>query len=554
MLKVRHCQLAQAPIDGLAEAQAGVVGLGDGAPAAVDAEERQHVVVIPHGFQIKQQRFVSQPAKRGGGEQRALHTVRRLVAKRHARRAAGGAVRLQIVGQLVEEGLNPGRALQAPEQGAFVRIEIFEGHGFPTAYNEKVTTHALVALLWFALAPAPAPDRWPIEELAVSGNSRYPADRILAASGLKKGDVVGKQDLEAAQKRLMDSGAFSGVGFSYGPAASKKGYRVQFEVIEAPFVYPFRFERLDAPEAELIEVLKRSDPLFADRIPATQPALNRYVRAIEAHLASKGKAEPVSATVAAGESGELMVVFSPAAPPPAVAEVRFRGNTAIPEAKLQSVIAAVAIGIPYTEKRFRELLEANIRPLYEALGRIRVSFPTLTAEQAQDVKGVVVTVEVSEGEIYQLGAVRFQAQGFPEEQLAAAAGLKSGEAADFSAVGAGLDRLRRRLARSGYLKPEVEVERNISDAERKVDLIVRVRPGPQYTFGKLSIQGLDLIGEAEVRRLWALKTGAPFDAEYPDYFLQRVREDGVFDNLGKTRAEAQVNEANLTVDVTLHFR
>lgn len=419
-----------------------------------------------------------------------------------------------------------------------------------------MTTHALTALLWFApaLSWTAPPDRWPIEELTVTGNSRYAADRILAASGLKKGEVVGKQELEAAQKRLMDSGVFSGVGFRYGPMPSRKGYRVQLEVIEAPYVYPFRFERLDAPDIELREVLKRSDPLFADQIPATQPALNRYAKALETYLASKGKAEPVTATVAAEESGELVVVFSPAAPPPAVAEVRFRGNAAIPEAKLQGAIAAVAIGIPYTEKHFRELLEANIRPLYEAQGRIRVSFPALNAERVQDVEGVAVTVEISEGEIYQLGAVRFESQGFPEEKLAEAAALKLGETADFSAVNAALERLRRRLAHSGYLKPDIEVDRSISDAERRVDLIVRVRPGPQYAFGKLSIQGLDLDGESAVRRLWALKTGAPFDADYPNYFLQRVREDGVFDNLGKTRAEAHVNEANLTVDVTLHFR
>ncbi len=29
-----------------------------------------------------------------------------------------------------------------------------------------------------------------------------------------------------------------------------------------------------------------------------------------------------------------------------------------------------------------------------------------------------------------------------------------------------------------------------------------------------------------------MKPGAPFDAGYPDYFLARIAEDGLFDNLG----------------------
>jgi outer membrane translocation and assembly module TamA len=86
-----------------------------------------------------------------------------------------------------------------------------------------------------------------------------------------------------------------------------------------------------------------------------------------------------------------------------------------------------------------------------------------------------------------------------------------------------------------------------------VDLDVIVEPGAQYVFGKLAIQGLALDEEAEVKRLWALKPGAPFDENYPNYFLQRMREDGVFDNLGKTRADIKVDEPSRTVNVTLIF-
>jgi hypothetical protein len=53
--------------------------------------------------------------------------------------------------------------------------------------------------------------------------------------------------------------------------------------------------------------------------------------------------------------------------------------------------------------------------------------------------------------------------------------------------------------------------------------------------------------------MWKIDPGKPFQDGYPDAFLTRVREEGIFDNLGKTRAESTINEDSHTVDVTLFF-
>ena len=71
---------------------------------------------------------------------------------------------------------------------------------------------------------------------------------------------------------------------------------------------------------------------------------------------------------------------------------------------------------------------------------------------------------------------------------------------------------------------------------KTVDLFVTVEPGPQFTMGKLTIQGLDVETEPHIKKLWALKRGQPFNAEYPDYFLARLVEDQIMDNLGRTKS------------------
>jgi outer membrane protein insertion porin family len=83
---------------------------------------------------------------------------------------------------------------------------------------------------------------------------------------------------------------------------------------------------------------------------------------------------------------------------------------------------------------------------------------------------------------------------------------------------------------------------------------LRIDAGPQYTMGKVTFSGLDLNGEAEMNRIWGLKEGKPFNPEYPDVFLQRVKERGLFDNLGQTKAETKVNGKSHTVDVTVTFK
>jgi len=98
-----------------------------------------------------------------------------------------------------------------------------------------------------------------------------------------------------------------------------------------------------------------------------------------------------------------------------------------------------------------------------------------------------------------------------------------------------------------------QVKRDVNDADHTVGLEFQIDPGPLYKLGKVNIVGLDLVSEPEIRKMWGIAPGRPFNVEYPDHFLARVKESGVFDNLKSTRAETNINKRNHTVDVTLYF-
>jgi outer membrane protein insertion porin family len=405
-----------------------------------------------------------------------------------------------------------------------------------------------------AAPPAPA-NKWPIVKLAVEGNRHYTSQQVLALAGLKAGQVAGKEEFDAARDRLLASGFFEMVAYTFEPAPGQDGEIGTFQVTEVDPTYQVRFEALGVPAEELEAMLRAKDPLFSTpSVPPSKPVLDRYVGWIQDFLASKGSTEKVVARVDTAGTDKLAIVFRPARNLPVVAQVTFDGNTAVPQNALRDAISGVAVGVPYTEEHFHELLNTGVRPLYEARGRLRVAFTKIRTEPAKDVQGLHVFVTVEEGESFQLSKLEIAGPSpLKPEQLLKAGDVPTGEAANFDRVGEGLERMRKALLHAGFMEAKLTTSRAIDDAKKEVVVTVHVDSGPLFLMGKLTITGLDLDGEAEIRRIWAMKEGKPFNADYPQLFLNSVREQGLFDNLGNTKPEVKINDQDHTADVTLVF-
>jgi outer membrane protein assembly factor BamA len=406
--------------------------------------------------------------------------------------------------------------------------------------------------------PPPAPpsnqsSTFPLETLTVTGNKNYTAAQVLSVAGLKLGQTVTKDDLEAARNRLLATGVFDIVGYRFEPSKDAKGYDGSFEVTEMQQLFRVRFEDLPATDAQLRARLRQKDPLFASKIPATQPELDRYAKLIAEFLAENNYHDPVIGKLTPDVPPELVIVFRPAAPHPSVAQVKFTNTGSIPAETLHKAMYQVAFGAVYTEPDFRTLLDTTIRPLYEARGQIKVSFPKIETAPATDVKGIIVTVAVDEGPVYKFGKVDFAGARAPQQPYEKLAKLPKDEIANFEEVKASQKRIEESFRRSGFLNVKSEVKRTIHDAEKTVDLTFQMTPGQQFTFGQLSIVGLDLVSEPVIRKMWGLQPGRPFNPEYPNHFLDRVKEDGIFDNLKATRADSKINAESQVVDVTLYF-
>jgi outer membrane protein insertion porin family len=405
----------------------------------------------------------------------------------------------------------------------------------------------------------PAPTRWPIATLDVQGNKNYSTADVLAVAGLKVGDTAGKEEFEAARDRLIATGAFESVGYRFDPLpGAQKGYAASFQVLEIAQVYPLRFESIHADTKAITEHLRKTEPLFSDKIPGTKQMLDRITKAVEDWLAKTGQKEPIIAKLTSTEPGKIEIVIQPRTLP-SVAEIAFSGNKAISTQQLREAVAGPAVGAVYSEPKFREILDNSVRPLYEALGRLRVEWTKIDAVPAKGVNGLAINVQVNERDEFKLRHVELakpdaeDKAAFDEKALIKLGAFETDQIANFNKIRAGVGLIEQSLRKRGYLEAKSKMDRSIDDAAKAVDIKLAIDPGPLFTFGQLHIKGLDIESEPVIRKLWAMKKGQPFNIEYPDFFLDKIRADGVFDNLGRTKSAIDQNPATGTVDVTLIF-
>src|SRR5204863_9150020 len=106
--------------------------------------------------------------------------------------------------------------------------------------------------------------------------------------------------------------------------------------------------------------LQKNEPIFAEKIPPTPAILSRFSQAIQ-----RISGTAVMGRLTSDLPGEPTILFRPTTARSNIAEVRFTGNEALPTTLLTRSLSGVAIGVPYSDAGFKQILEASLRPLYE---------------------------------------------------------------------------------------------------------------------------------------------------------------------------------------------
>jgi len=422
----------------------------------------------------------------------------------------------------------------------------------------------VLALLFVSSTPCRAQQPVTLRRIEFVGLKRLTAQQVIDASGLKVGDNVTREAIDAAAEKLMQSGLFKKLGYKVRTADNDA--TLIFEVEEASRNLPVVFENFVwFSEDEIARAIRQDVPFFDGTAPEAGTTTDKIAAALQRLLSQKGISGRVE-HMPYSAKGRQEILFTVEGVKIPVCSLHFPGAAAISEADLIKASQSL-LRSDYSRKNAGVFADYTLFPLYRHLGHLRAQFqqPTAALEESpsQCAGGVAVTIAVDEGVVYSWEAAEWSGnQALTNEDLSVALGMKAGEVADGLKLDKGLKDVRKAYGHRGYMAAGVKESVEFDDSTRRVSYRIGVTEGPRYFMGKLIITGLSAEDAEQLKAKWTLGSNAVFDNSYIDDFGQTgLREfmNGLMQrshssSRAKVEVETKPDALNHTVDVIISFK
>jgi outer membrane protein assembly factor BamA len=404
----------------------------------------------------------------------------------------------------------------------------------------------------------------PLREIHADGFKSFTEEQVTGLIGLQPGTQVGRKDLQAGADRLVQSGLFMKVNYNFQTLAS--GVHVTYHVEESPRI-PAYFDNIPwFADSELIEAIKKKNPLFDGTLPEGGAAVDEAIEAVQELIASKGLQVSLAHEVIPSPVGEGYVQeFRIEGASLQIADIEF-GDPTLTESKVARQQLAGIRGKPYSRMTVDLFLTEAIRPIYQQQGCLRAKLgpPEIRLRGNPDQKlpdQIPVYVPVEPGPVYHWKDLHWTGNNAVSEfTLSGAMEMKVGDVADGMKIEAGWDRVREEYAHRGYLEAKLEPVASYNDQAHTISYHVSVQEGPQYHFGKMVLTGISPAAERKLQAAWPIPAGEVFDkAKYEEILVKlQSHQEQIFGELplhyDTVGHWLQTNAATATVDVLLDFK
>lgn len=429
---------------------------------------------------------------------------------------------------------------------------------------------AVLFLLFDALpvrAQAPAANPAPSSKIAsikVTGAQKVPPDQVIAASGLKSGDVVTAEQIQDTANRLSALGVFSTVNFRYttrGDAIS-----LEFQVQEAP-TYPVVFDNFPwLTDAEIGETIRGQVGLFTGESPEGGTMVDQMAEVIENLLASRKIKGSVTHQLISAAVGDGMVMqFHLEGNALRIQSVHFDDPLAKESERLKDRLPDIK-GQPYSILALEIFANEQVRPIYSSKGFLRPKIgppqPNLMPDPNDPkMSAVDVSIPIQPGAMYSWKGVSWQGNSaVPTSDLDAALELKSGVVADGMKIEQAWQDIEAEYGRHGYLDMKLDAQPQYDDASHQISYRVTIAEGAQYRMGDMVITGLSVDAENRLRQSWQIAPGQIFNSGYYESNVKMLAKPNrdIFGELPVHYNEfghwLRPNASRHTVDVLLDFK
>ena len=412
------------------------------------------------------------------------------------------------------------------------------------------TLSLATALLLAATSPAFAEA---IQRIAVTGNERVETETVATYLPFKVGDQYNAADSARIIKSLYATGLFANVGLDFNNGV------VTVKLAENPLVNKVAFEGNDEIDSKRLEELTS----LKARAIYSPAKVQADVTALQAAYRSRGMfTTTVKAQLIQRDQNRVDVIYvMDEGKKTRIASIDFVGNGHYSDNELKETIATkttawwrfLSGGDTYDPARL-DVDKDLLRRFYLSKGYADVQITSAVAELTRDKKDFIITYTIYEGPKYDFGkvdvAINAEADGLSVDGLRKLVTIKPGDLFNASRVEQNSDAMIDDLGKKGFAFLDVKPDYRKDEANRKVDVLFNVRPGPRVYVGRINIEGNTRTRDYVVRREMRLAEGDAFSTEKIKRSRDRLNYLGFFKTVDiKKQDTDQPDRVDLNVKV-----
>jgi outer membrane protein insertion porin family len=440
----------------------------------------------------------------------------------------------------------------------------------------------VMVFLASAAAVAVAQSSETVAQIRVIGNRRIPRETIKARLFTHEGDTYDPIGIERDFNSLWNTGYFEDL----------------------------RIEREDSEKGIILNVFVRERPTIREIIykgnnsVSTSDILDRFKKE-KVGLSVEGQFDPTRIARAESvlrellaEHGHQFAVIKPEVKtiPPAsvqvifnmkegpvvkVGNITFTGNQHLNRISLRRAMKNLRpVGIPYSvffEDLFAKTYDAS--KLEEDTERVRQAYrdkgyANAAIEQPQTQirdegglnwftfrpnrgKRIDILMPVEEGGRYRLGSITFTGNAHVPNvrALRGTFAIKDGDWFNATAVGKGLENLKKAYGQLGYINFGAIPKLSYDEQKKTVSMNIDIDEGKPFYVSRIEFQGNTITRDRVIRRELLLEEGQVYNSQLWEYSLLRLNQLEYFDQLRVDQdSEAHQNPEAGTVDLLLKVK
>ena len=412
----------------------------------------------------------------------------------------------------------------------------------------------LVTLLSVLFAASVHASSFVVEDIRLEGLQRVSAGSVFGAFPITVGDEVDDVRLAEASRRLFREGFFDDIKLY------RDGNVLILQLVELPTITSIEIDgnKAIADEA-LFEGLKQSGLSEGDVFK--RATLDRISLELERQYVAQGRYDAsIETTVEALPRNRVALSIDVDEGNVAtIRHINIIGNHAFDDVELLNQLELDSTNFwswySSDNKYSREKLSGDLETLrsyYLDRGHIRFNIESTQVSVSPDKKGVYITVNITEGEVYSVRDIKVAGDlVVDEEELTRLYMIKSGDIFSRRLVTLTSDLMTKRLGNEGYTFAKVNGLPQIDDDNLEVDLTFFVEPGKRTYVRNINFNGNDNTLDEVLRREMIQMEGGWASTDKIEAGKNRLNQLGFFKTVNVETPLVPGSDDLIDVDYTV---